>query len=198
MTPRDRPLKMPEPSQDSMFSESSMSLPLLLLLTDLTRSPRKRETFSSSISEEELSMSHSSPSKKEFLKLRLPMETLILEEKISITELLTSALKTSKRRLALTSLAMTELSEDLEPNARRPREFSQLPFLLPLNAMPSLKEKITMPTFQEPSSKNSALTCSESALLPLRTYSRTPRLLRDKFMTSCLLEDQPESPRFNN
>lgn len=120
-----------------------MSLLLPLSLMDLTRRELKRETFLSSISEVEPLMSLSSPLMTESLKSKPLTETPILEEKISITELSITALKTSRRRVELTSEETTELSEDSELSARRLREFSLLLFLPQLSATPLLKEKIT-------------------------------------------------------
>lgn len=59
-------------------------------------------------------------------------------------------------------LKTQELSEDLEPNAKKPREFFPQHIKLQLNAKLYVKEKITIQISQEPNSKNSVWIFSEN------------------------------------
>jgi len=155
----------------------------------------EKEISSSSILEEELSMSPSLPLMKVHLMLKLPMDILILVVKISITSLLNTAWPTSRRRVDTISQRTQELLEDLEHNARRQREFFHLHIKPQLSAKPLLKVTITTPTSQELSSKNFARVFSRNVCHQLRTFLRTPKLLRLKFMKSYLLVDQQEFQR---
>merc|ERR1712086_455097 len=196
-TPKDKPPRMPEPSLDSTFSESSTSQPLPLSLTVSTDKPSKRRTSLSSISVEVLSMSPSSPLRKVSSRSKLPTVTPISVEKISITNLSISALPTSRRNLVSISPRTPELSEDSEPNARRPREFF-LPHILPQSsARLLLKVRITTPTSPELSSRNSAWISSENVCHQSRTSSRTPVLAKVKSTRSFSSVDPPVSQRFN-
>ena len=68
MIHKDKPLKMLEQLQASMFSELLMSPQLPPLLMVWIRRLREKNTFSFSILEVVHSMFHSSPLKMEFLK----------------------------------------------------------------------------------------------------------------------------------
>merc|ERR1719498_1986173 len=117
--------------------------------------------------------------------------------RISITNLSTSALLTSRRSLELTLREMPELLEDLELNVRRPRESSHLHIRPQSNVRPLLKVRITTPTSQEPNSKSFAWIFSDSACHQLSPSLRMLRSQRTKFMRSYSLVDQLESPRSN-
>jgi predicted component of type VI protein secretion system len=69
---------------------------------------------------------------------------------------------TSRKKLEMTFLKTQELSEDLEHNVRKLREFFHLHIKLQLNVKHFVKEKITIPPSQEPNSKNSAWISSEN------------------------------------
>merc|ERR1719223_2257523 len=195
--PRDKPLRMPEPSLDSTSSESSTSQPLLPLPTVSIDNLSKRRTSSSSILVVVLSMSPSLPSRKVSSRLRLPTVTPTWVVRISITSLSTSALLTSRRSLELTSREMPELLEDLELNARRLREFSHLHIRPQLSARPLLRVRITTPTSQEPSLKSFAWTFSDSACHQSNPSSRMLKSPRTRFTKSYLSVDPLESPRSN-
>merc|ERR1719223_67048 len=168
-TPKDKLLRMPEPSLDSTSSESSTSQPLLPLPTVSIDNLSKRRTSSSSILVVVLSMSPSLPSRKVSSRSRPPTVTPISVVRISITSLSTSASLTSRRNLVSISPRTPELSEDSEPNARRPREFSP-PHIKPqLSARLLLKVRTTTPTSLEPSSRSSAWTYSENVCHQSRT-----------------------------
>merc|ERR1712176_1626764 len=66
-----------------------------------------------------------------------------------------------------------------------------------LSARPLLKVRITTPTSQEPSSRNSAWTSSENVCHQLRMYLRILKLVRDKSTKSFLSVDLPEFQRSN-
>jgi len=74
---KDKPPRMLVPSQVSMFSESSMSQLLPLLLTVSIDNNNKREISSSSISVVVLSMSPSLPLKKVSSRSKPLMDILI-------------------------------------------------------------------------------------------------------------------------
>merc|ERR1712070_934195 len=128
-----------------------MSPPLPPSLTVSTDNRSKKETSSSSILVVVLLMYPSSPLRKVSSRSRLPTVTPILEEKISITRWSTTAWLTSRRKLASTSPRTTDHSEDLEPSARRPREFCLVHIRPQLNVKLSLKVRTTTTISPEPS-----------------------------------------------
>lgn len=135
--------------------------------------------------------------KKVFSKLRLLMVTHIQEEKISITNLQTSAWPTLKRRPILISPKILVLLEDSEHNVKRQNVFSHLHIRHPLNARLLLKAKITILRFLVPSLKSYAWIFSVNVCLLQRTYSRMLVLVKCKFMKLSLLEDPLVSLRSN-
>lgn len=193
---KDKQPRMLVPSQVSTFNVSSTNPPLPLLHTVSTRRVRVNATFSSSISVVVLSMFPYSQLKTVSLKSKPPTVTLTWVVKISITELSISALLTSRRNQALTSLVMPVLSVVLEPNAKRQSVFSHQPIKLKLSAKPSLMVKITLPQSPVLNSRNFALTFSDNACPQSNKSSRIQTWASPKFTKSSSLVVQPESPRF--
>lgn len=72
---------------------------------------------------------------------------------------------TSRRKLEMIFLKTQELSEDLELNVKKPREFFHLHIKLQLNVKHLLKEKTITQIFLELNSKNSAWISSENVFL---------------------------------
>jgi hypothetical protein len=69
---------------------------------------------------------------------------------------------TSRKKLEMIFLKIQELSEDLEHNVKKPREFFHLHIKLQSNVKLFAKEKITIPIFQELNSRNSVWIFSEN------------------------------------
>jgi len=122
--------------------------------------------------------------KMEFSKSRLPMDILTWVVRTLTMFLSTIASLNSRNRLASTSLEMQEQWEDSELNARRQREFFQLPISQKFIVKPLPKVRTSISTFLVPSLRNFASLISENACHLLRTYSRMLTSERVKFMKS--------------
>ena len=98
------------------------------------------------------------------------MVTLIWVVKISITELSTSALLISRKKLFLTSVEMLVPFVVSELNVKKPKEFYLLHIKLKLNVKLLQMVKITQPQFHVLNLKNFALICSENVCPQLNKY----------------------------
>merc|ERR1719498_1206003 len=119
------------------------------------------------------------------------------EERISTTRWSTTVWLTSRRRLVSTSLRTTDLSEDLEPSARRPRESCPVHIRPQSSVKLWLKVRTITITSLEPSSKSYVWIFSESACHQLRTCLRTLESEKVRFMRLFWSEDPLEFLRSN-